>query len=63
MVRAARLLQLAGEEARATQFLRHAAAGMAPPERAALAQMARNIPLGRLGTPEDVAQPPPGRVR
>lgn len=39
VVQAARLLALAGEEARAMQFLRHAAEGLEPGARAALAQM------------------------
>jgi soluble lytic murein transglycosylase len=43
VVEAGRLLALAGDEARAMLFLRHAAAGLDPAGRAALAQMARDL--------------------
>ncbi len=45
VVLAAQLLAAAGDDARAVQFLRHAAESLPPPQRAALAQMA--IDLGR----------------
>ncbi len=48
-VRAARLLALAGDEARSVQFLRHAASRMEPPERAALAQMAIDTGMPHVG--------------
>jgi soluble lytic murein transglycosylase len=49
VVQAGRLFALAGDEARAMLFLRHAAEGLEPGERAALAQMARDIGLPAVG--------------
>lgn len=45
VVQAAYLLSLAGDDRRASQFFRHAAGSLPPPDRAALAQMA--IDIGR----------------
>ncbi len=49
VVQAAYLLHLAGDDRRAAQFFRHAAETLAPPDRAALAQMAIDIGRPHIG--------------